>query len=117
VARQAASRLLAGQVEVVIGPMTSAMALAILPQINAAGVPLLSPTVTTNALTGLDDQFFRVVAPTAAHVFKSAEYHFVENGLRRVVLVCDLLNRGLQRELGRRFSDTAFAAMGGANRR
>ncbi len=112
IARQAASRLLAGKVEVVIGPMTSAMALAILPQFDAAGVPLLSPTVTTNALTGLDDQFFRVVAPTAAHVFKSAEYHFRENGLRRVVLVWDLLNRAYSESWAGDFH-TAFVALGG----
>jgi branched-chain amino acid transport system substrate-binding protein len=112
IARQAASRLLAGKVDVVIGPMTSAMALAILPQFDAAGVPLLSPTVTTNALTGLDDQFFRVVAPTAAHVFKSAEYHFRENGLRRVVLVWDLLNRAYSESWAGDFH-TAFVALGG----
>jgi branched-chain amino acid transport system substrate-binding protein len=62
---------------VIIGPMTSAMALASCPD-QRRRVPLISPTVTTNALTGIDDQFFRVVAPTAAHVFKSAEYHFRE---------------------------------------
>lgn len=111
-ARHAASRLLASKVEVVIGPMTSTMALAILPQFNAAGVPLLSPTVTTNALTGLDDEFFRVVAPTAAHVFKSAEYHFRENGLRRVVLVCDLSNQAYSESWAGDFR-IAFEGMGG----
>lgn len=112
VARQVASRLLARKPEVVIGPMTSAMALAILPQFNAAGVALLSPTVTTNALTGLDDQFFRVVAPTAAHVLKSAEYHFRENGLRRVVLVCDLLNKAYSESWAGDFR-AAFEGLGG----
>ncbi len=112
VAKQAAGRLLASRPEVVIGPMTSAIAVAILPQFNAAGVPLLSPTVTTNALTGLDDQFFRVVAPTAAHVFKSAEYHFHENGLRRTVLVCDLRNKAYSESWAGDFR-AAFERLGG----
>lgn len=111
-ARQAIARLLARQVKVIIGPMTSAMAMVVLPQINAAGIPLIAPTVTTNALTGIDDQFFRVVAPTATHVFKSAEYHFVEHGLRRVALVCDLRNKAYSESWAGDFRK-AFGAMGG----
>ncbi len=113
VARQAVARLLARQVPVIIGPMTSAMAMVVVPEINAAGIPLIAPTVTTNALTGIDDQFFRVVAPTATHVFKSAEYHFVEQGLRRVALVCDLRNKAYSESWAGDFRK-AFAAMGGS---
>jgi len=112
VARQAVARLLARKVELIIGPMTSAMALAVLPQVNAAGVPLISPTVTTNVLTGLDDQFFRVVSPTAAHAPKSAEYHFRQHGLRRVVLVYDLRNRAYSESWAGDFR-SAFEARGG----
>ena len=113
VARQAVARLLARQVPVIIGPMTSAMAMVVVPEINAAGIPLIAPTVTTNALTGIDDQFFRVVAPTATHVLKSAEYHFVEQGLRRVALVCDLRNKAYSESWAGDFRK-AFAAMGGS---
>lgn len=112
VATQAVARLLARKVDVIIGPMTSAMAVAVLPQVNAAGIPLISPTATTNLLTGLDDQFFRVVAATAAHVFKSAEHHFRDNGLRRVVLVCDLRNKPYTDSWATDFRD-AFERMGG----
>lgn len=112
VARQAANRLLARGVEAVIGPMTSAMALVVLPQFNTAGIPLISPTATTNALTALDDQFFRVVAPTAAHVFKSAEHYFRQGGVRRVVLVCDLRNKAYSESWANDFRQ-AFEGMGG----
>lgn len=112
IAKQAVARLLARQVEVIIGPMTSAMAIAVVPQINATTVPLISPTVTTNALTGIDDQFFRVVAPTARHVFKSAEYHYRQLGLRRVVLVCDLRNKAYTESWAGDFRQ-AFVALGG----
>jgi branched-chain amino acid transport system substrate-binding protein len=112
IAKQAVVRLLARPVEVIIGPMTSAMAIAVVPQVNATTVPLISPTVTTNALTGIDDQFFRVVAPTARHVFKSAEYHYRQLGLRRVVLVCDLRNKAYAESWAGDFR-RAFMALGG----
>ncbi|WP_186407113.1 ABC transporter substrate-binding protein [Candidatus Accumulibacter aalborgensis] len=112
VARQAVTRLLARKVELIVGPMTSAMAVAVLPQLNAAGIVLISPTATTNALTGLDDQFFRVVAPTATHVFRSAEYHFRRQGLRRVVLVYDLRNKAYSESWAGDFRK-AFEALGG----
>ena len=112
VARQAVARLLAGKVEVIIGPMTSSMAVAVLPLLNDTAIPLIAPTVTTNALTGLDDQFFRVVAPTAAHVAKSVEYHFRQNGLRRVVLVCDLRNKAYSDSWANDFRKS-FERMGG----
>ena len=112
IAKQAVVRLLARPVEVIIGPMTSAMAIAVVPQVNATTVPLISPTVTTNALTGIDDQFFRVVAPTARHVFKSADYHYRQLGLRRVVLVCDLRNKAYAESWAGDFR-RAFMALGG----
>ncbi|HRD90456.1 MAG TPA: ABC transporter substrate-binding protein [Accumulibacter sp.] len=112
VAKQAVARLIARPVEVIIGPMTSAMAIAVVPQINATTIPLIAPTVTTNALTGIDDQFFRVVAPTARHVFKSAEYHYQERGLRRVLLVCDLRNKAYAESWAGDFR-RAFVALGG----
>ncbi len=112
VARQAVARLLARPVEVIIGPMTSAMAMAVVPQVNATTIPLVSPTVTTNALTGIDDQFFRVVAPTARHVFKSADYHYRQLGLRRIVLVCDLRNKAYTDSWAGDFR-RAFVALGG----
>ena len=112
VAKQAVARLLARPVEVIIGPMTSAMAMAVVPQINGTTVPLISPTVTTNGLTGIDDQFFRVVAPTARHVFKSADHHYRQLGLRRIVLVCDLRNKAYADSWAGDFR-RAFVALGG----
>lgn len=111
-ARHAVSRLLGRKVDVIVGPMTSAIAVAVLPQLNAAGVTLISPTATTNALTGIDDQFFRVVAPTAAHVAKSAHHHFERDRMRRVALVFDLRNRAYSEGWTEDFRK-AFVALGG----
>lgn len=112
VAREAVARLLVRAVEVIIGPMTSAMALAVLPQVNLAGIPLIAPTVTTNALTGLDDQFFRVVAPTATHASKSAGYQFLNNRLRRVVLLCDRRNQAYSKSWAGQTLKQAILARG-----
>jgi branched-chain amino acid transport system substrate-binding protein len=111
-AREAMERLIAQQVAAVVGPMTSAIAVAVVPQANAAGLTLVSPTVTTNALTGVDDQFFRVVAPTASHVAKSAHYQFHERGLRRVALAYDLRNKAYAESWAGDFRQ-AFTAAGG----
>lgn len=111
-ARQAVARLLARRVEVIIGPMTSAMAVAVVGLVNAARIPMISPTVTTNALTGIDDHFFRVVAPTATHVAKSAEYQFDRQHVRRAVLVCDRRNQAYSTSWAGDFR-RAFEALGG----
>lgn len=52
----------------------------------------VSPTVTTNSLSGLDDYFFRVLRRRAA-MPKDADYHFDRLGLRRVAAAVDLNNR------------------------
>lgn len=112
-ARAALMRLIARNVVAVVGPMTSAIAVAVVPQADAAGLTLVSPTVTTNALTGLDDHFFRVLAPTSAHVAKSAEHYFHERGLRRLALAYDLRNQAYAESWAGDFR-TAFVAAGGA---
>ncbi|HEY5762696.1 MAG TPA: ABC transporter substrate-binding protein [Rhodocyclaceae bacterium] len=111
-AREALARLIARNVAAVVGPMTSAIALAVVPQANAARLTLVSPTVTTNALTGLDDHFFRVLAPTAAHVAKSADYYFHERGLHRLALIYDLRNKAYTESWASDFR-AAFVAAGG----
>lgn len=112
VARQAMERLIAQQVVAVVGPMTSSIAVAIVPQANAAGLVLVSPTVTTNALSGIDDHFFRVVAPTSSHVARSAHHQYHERGLRRVALAYDLRNKAYTESWAGDFRQ-AFTAAGG----
>ena len=59
-ALQAIHKLAEGQVSAIIGPMTSQTAVSIVPTINSLKIPLISPTVSTNELSGIDDYFFRV---------------------------------------------------------
>ena len=92
-ARKAVGRLLERKVEAIIGPMTSAMAVATVPLVNEAELVMLSPTVTTTTLTGIDDHFLRVIASTAEYARISSADHFERLGLRRVAVAYDLRNR------------------------
>lgn len=93
---QAAERLTRELIEqktaAIIGPMTSAMAVAIVPIVDQHHVLLLSPTVTTNELSGKDDYFFRAVAATRHHASISAEYQ-LKQGLRTFAITFDVSNR------------------------
>lgn len=91
-AMQGVDRLIARRVEAIIGPMTSAMATATVPQVDRVGLLMVSPTVTTKALAGLDDHFLRVIAPTGEYARKSAAYHHDRQGRRRVVAAFDQRN-------------------------
>jgi len=91
-AQQAVTRLIDRKVAAIVGPMTSAMATATVPLVNAAQIVMISPTVTTNSLSGIDDYFFRVLASTRSFARKSADYHYQQLGLRRVVAIPDQSN-------------------------
>lgn len=79
-------------VAVIVGPVTSAMAMAIVPMANAAQLTLISPTVTTSALTAQDDHFFRVISSTREYALTSARFHAQRSRLLRVAAVLDLSN-------------------------
>lgn len=111
-ARKAVGRLIGRGVDAVIGPMTSAMAMATVPLMDAAQVVMVSPTVTTTELNGLDDYFFRVVASTRTYARKSADYHFRNLGLRRVAAIHDLRNKSYSERWLEDYR-AAFTAAGG----
>lgn len=112
-ARQAVGRLIERKVAAVIGPMTSAMAIATLPQINDARLVMVSPTVSSEALSGLDDHFFRVASSTRHFARQSAEHYARAMGLRRIRPVFDLRNKSYTESWLRDFS-AAFKATGGS---
>ena len=111
-ARKAVSKLIELKVDAIVGPMTSAMATVTVPLVNEARLLMVSPTVTTNSLTGLDDYFFRVLADTKTYSKKSADYHFHQLGLRRVAAVFDLGNKSYTQSWLEDYR-AAFSAIGG----
>jgi branched-chain amino acid transport system substrate-binding protein len=93
VARNAFARLAERKVEAIVGPMTSAMAQAVVPLANEAKLLLVSPTVTTTVLSGIDDHFLRVILSTTPYAQKSAGHHLHHQGSRRVAVAYDLRNK------------------------
>jgi branched-chain amino acid transport system substrate-binding protein len=92
-ARKAITGLLKDRIELIIGPMTSSMAMAVVPQVNGSQTILISPTVTTRELAGKDDNFLRVISVTADYAAKSARYQYEKVGTRSVAVICDMGNK------------------------
>jgi branched-chain amino acid transport system substrate-binding protein len=99
-------------IRLVIGPMTSAMAVAALPVAEEFGILLVSPTVTTHDLSGKDDNFVRVLSPATDYARKSAEFQLGRNGLRRIVAIHDSTNAAYAASWLSAFRDR-FEANGG----
>lgn len=100
-------------VAAVIGHMTSAMSVGAVPLMNERGIPLVSPTTTTKLLAGLDDQFFRVSATTAAYAVRVASYLRDEVGIESATVVYDLGNKAFTESWYDDFRDE-FLSGGGA---
>lgn len=92
VARKVASELVSSGLEVIIGPMTSSAAMAMVPIVNASRTIMISPTVTTKELAAKDDNFLRVISTTAGYAEKSAVYQH-RLGRRSVAAIYDVGNR------------------------
>lgn len=91
ISRRVISELIDQKVEVVVGPMTSSVAMAMVPLVNGSGTILISPTVTTTELSGKDDNFLRVISVTTDYSSKSARHHY-RKGIRSVAAIYDSNN-------------------------
>jgi branched-chain amino acid transport system substrate-binding protein len=89
VAIPAFERLAARPVQAIIGPMTSAIGMALQPLANQRHLLLLSPTITTDALTGADDDFIRVIADTRRYATMAAQFFRQERNLKSIALIYD----------------------------
>jgi branched-chain amino acid transport system substrate-binding protein len=111
-AKRVVGELIGQNIEVIIGPMTSSVALAIVPQINASKSILISPTVSTDALSGIDDNFLRVIGPTTGFASTTAHYQYEKLGIRSVAFMCDYGNKSYTESWLNDFR-TVFTALGG----
>lgn len=91
-ARKAFARLVTARVAAVVGPMTSNVAMALVPLASAQNVTLVSPTVSTPLLGGKRDTFFRVVPESVRWAESFAGYAATRDGTQSVVAVTDLDN-------------------------
>ena len=112
VARQRYKELSAAKVAAVVGPMTSGMAMAILPLVNESRLLTISPTCTANELGGKDDYLFRVVTSTRYYATLAAKYQFEVQGVRRVSVIFDHRNKSFSESWVGDFRST-FEQLGG----
>lgn len=93
VAVQADRELIAAGVVAIIGHMTSSMTLAAMPLINEQRVLMVSPTTSTEELTGIDDYFLRVSSTNKEETDSPAGRAFHTQGLKKIAALYDLANR------------------------
>ena len=112
-ASRVAKELVDDKVSAVVGPMTSAMASAIIPVTDAARILMLSPTVSGSGadFTGKDDYFIRLNlnSDTAA---ATAERMVKKLGIKNVAIVYDMANKSYSASLVGAFT-SKLVSLGG----
>lgn len=96
----------------VIGPMTSSMGVEIAPLADEFKVPVVSPTISTDDLTGQDDWFFRLYPDNSSAAAELASVTKVDLGDTAVAVVYDLANRAHTETWIENYTD-AFRFLGG----
>jgi branched-chain amino acid transport system substrate-binding protein len=110
-ARGAIVALASQNVSFIVGPMTSAMAVAVVPEADRLKLVMISPTANTHELSGKDDYFFRVIAdaPTGARQLAEALH---QRGIASLAVLMDAKNRSYSESFGRACSER-FRERGG----
>jgi branched-chain amino acid transport system substrate-binding protein len=91
-AAKSANELVAAKVEAVIGPFTSSMAEVIVPITGQAGIFQVSPTITSMAFYGKDDNLFRINRTTRDNARDYAGV-MTGRGQRKIAVAYDIRNR------------------------
>lgn len=76
----------------IIGPITSQMTVAAVPVANQRKIPLISPTTSTDALSGTKDHFFRTISACRINARNLATYAREELNVQRLAILKDLSN-------------------------
>ena len=92
--------LISEKVVAIIGHMTSSMAIKTVPLMNEKKMLMISPTVSTNELTGIDDYFIRGLETSIrADAEKHAEYIINNTDLRKIACIYDESNKAYSKGL------------------
>lgn len=78
--------LIARKVDAIIGPMSSTIAVAIVPHLNRSKIVTVSPTASTTQLAGQDDYFFRVCPAADAQARANADYQIRSKNMKRITV-------------------------------
>lgn len=113
---KAVNELIENQVDAIIGPVTSAMAVKVAPIATKAKTLMMGVTVTTNQLTGIDDYFLRSLPPTTVHAGEVADYLYKQQGIRSFSAIYDLKNEAYTYSWLNDFQ-THMEALGGTSKK
>ena len=94
-----------------IGPMTSVLAKAMIPEADKRQLVLISPTANSDELSGMDDWFFRVIPPAGPGAMQVADAA-VGRGLLTASVMAEWRNRTYSESFADTFA-TRFRAQGG----
>jgi branched-chain amino acid transport system substrate-binding protein len=92
-ARAVLAQLIEADVNAIVGPSTSSMAVEVAPLANEAGIVVIGTTVTTNQLKDKDDTFFRTVATTQNSTIHLVEFLKDQYPVKQFAVVQDLSNK------------------------
>lgn len=104
--------LIRQNVVAIIGHMTSAMTMAVMPLINREQVLLISPTTSTSTLTGINDWFFRTAGENEPLAQGLAEYLIQKAAIQKMAVMFDSSNRAYSETYIKSFR-SRFAELGG----
>jgi branched-chain amino acid transport system substrate-binding protein len=99
-------------VSAIIGHATTAQTMAGLKATNPAKVVMISPTVSTPELSGVDDYLFRVYPSFKNSSQTFAKYVYESSGIGRMAIIYDKDNYSYSNTYSSMFSDK-FEALGG----
>jgi branched-chain amino acid transport system substrate-binding protein len=112
VAVQVDEELIEEGVVAIIGHMTSSMSVVIVPLMNKEKMLMLSPTTSTDQLTGIDDYFLRVIPSNKAETDHLVDHSYHSMKLQRIAGIYDLSNQAFSEGWYKNFS-TEFERVGG----
>jgi branched-chain amino acid transport system substrate-binding protein len=95
-----------------VGPMTSTLAQAMVPQASKRHLVLISPTANSDELSGIDDYFFRVIPPAGPGAEQLAEAA-IARGWTSASMMLEWRNRSYSEGFAKKFA-ARYAALGGA---
>lgn len=108
----AVNELIAAKVSAIFGPMTSNVAVATAQAASEANILMLAGTVTTTALSGKDDHFFRVIGSTTKHAATMADFLVHKRKVSTASLLVNMGNKAYTESWANDF-EQAFSKLGG----
>jgi len=88
-ARRVVKELIDEKVVAIVGHVTSSMSMATVSMANEAKMLMISPTTTTNKLSGKDDHFFRVINSTRTYATTGAQFYRRVLKINRISIAYD----------------------------